>query len=169
MMLALSNMSVVLGSVAGARLTDRSGFRASMSIGLGGIATALVLNACSVAVGSLPFLVSGLSLSGAWLGWASVASTAGGLSVIAEDRKGLASRLLNSTAKTGTSPGIALIPAFGATWAGSGSLAEASSPRLSTGFQAAFVTAAVVAVLAIPVAWSSFIGGNASTAGKSVR
>lgn len=168
-MLAPFSLAVVLGSMAGARLTDRFGFRASMSIGLAGVATAMLVDAYGVGAGSLPYLVSGFCLSGAALGCASVASTAGGLSLVDEDRRGLASGILNSTTKIGTSLGIALIPAVGAAWIGTGSLTEAaSSSSLSTGFQAAFVTAAAVAVLAIPVAWSSFTGGEASRDGTRI-
>ncbi len=170
LMLAPFSLAVVLGSVAGARVTDRFGFRASMSLGLVGVTAAMLIEVSGVAQGSLPVLVSGFSLSGVALGCASVASTAGGLSAIEERRKGLASGVLSAAAKIGTALGIALVPAFGAAWSGAGSLAEASSaPKLSTGFQAAFVVAAVLAALAIPVAWSSTTAEGSLRNGKQVR
>lgn len=162
-MLAPSSLAVVLGSMAGARLTDRFGFRAAMSLGLAGVAVGMLVDASGVATERLPLLVSGLVISGAALGCASVASTGGGLSAVDDARKGVASGLLNATAKIGTALGIALIPAVGAAWTGAGSLAGSSTASgLATGFQAAFGCAAIVAVLAIPVAWSSFAGGNAT-------
>lgn len=128
-----------------------------MSLGLAGVAAGVLVDASGVTMGSLPLLVSGLVVSGAALGCASVASTSGGLSAIDDARKGVASGLLNATANIGTAVGIALIPAVGAAWIGAGSLAGGStSSRLPAGFQAAFGCAAIVAVLAIPVAWSSF-------------
>jgi MFS family permease len=162
-MLAPFSIAVVLGSMAGAHCTDRFGFRASMSLGLAGVTVAMLIEVSGVAAVSLPLLVAGFSLSGVALGCASVASTAGGLSATEEGRRGLASGLLSSSAKTGTALGIALIPTMGAVWIGAGSLAGApTSSNLMTGFQIAFVTAAIVAVLAIPVAWSSFPGRDSS-------
>jgi len=156
-MLAPSSLAVVAGSMAGARFTDRFGFRASMALGLAGVAAGMLVDASGVAMESLPLLVSGLVVSGAALGCASVASTGGGLSAIDDARKGIAAGLLNSTAKIGTALGITLIPAAGAAWIGAGSLAGGSvALELQTGFLAAFGCAAIVAVLAIPVAWSSF-------------
>ncbi len=165
-MLAPFSLAVVLGSMVGARLTDQLGFRATMALGLAGVATAMLVDASGVALASLPLLVCGLSLSGVALGLVSVASTAGGLSAVASARKGLASGLLNSSSKIGTALGIALIPAIGSAWIGAGSLAETSfsSSRLSTGYEAAFVAAAAIALLAIPVAWSSFSGARAASA-----
>ena len=159
-MLAPSSLAVVFGSLAGARLTVRFGFRASMALGLAGVAAGMLANVGGVAMASLPLLVSGLVVSGAALGCASVASTAGGLSTIEENRKGVASGVLNATANIGTALGIALIPALGAVWIGASSLAGTDAPAstLTGGFQAAFVVAAVVAVAAIPLAWFSFPG-----------
>lgn len=165
-MLAPFSLAVVLGSMAGARCTDRFGFRASMSLGLAGVTAAMLIEASGVAAGSLPLLVAGVSVSGVALGLVSVASTAGGLSTVDNARKGSASGLLNSSSKIGTAFGIALIPAIGSAWIGAGSLAETSfsSSRLSTGYGAAFVAAAAIALLAIPVAWASFTGRGASSA-----
>lgn len=166
-MLAPFSVAVVLGSMAGARFTDRFGFRASMACGLAGVATAIGVEAVGAVVGSLALLVVGFAVSGAALGCASVASTAGGLSTIEEDRKGVASGLLGSMAKIGTALGIALIPALGAAWIGAGSLAGIiSSSALAGGYRAAFVIAALVAVLAIPVVWLSFREESARARGK---
>ncbi len=131
-----------------------------MALGLAGVAAGMLANVGGVAMASLPLLVSGLVVSGAALGCASVASTAGGLSTIEENRKGVASGVLNATANIGTALGIALIPALGAVWIGASSLAGTDAPAstLTGGFQAAFVVAAVVAVAAIPLAWFSFPG-----------
>lgn len=119
--------------------------------------------------GSLPLLGTGLAVSGAALGCASVASTAGGLSTVEEDRKGVASGVLSSTAKIGTALGIVLIPALGAAWIGAGSLAGVSSPDLAQGYQAAFVIAALVVMAAIPLAWFSFDSRAGSASGEHAR
>jgi hypothetical protein len=75
--------------------------------------------------------------------------------------------MLNSAAKIGTAFGIALIPAIGAAWMGTGLLTAApgSSP-VTTGYQVALGCAAIVALLAIPVAWLSFREEAAQASGS---
>lgn len=155
---AAASVAVVLGSMVGARFTDRFGYRMSSAVGLAGVALSLGIDVLGVETRNLALLGIGLSLSGAALGGASVASTAAGLAAVNDFGKGVASGLLSSTAKIGTALGFALIPAVGAAWIGAGSLAEAPSPStdLGRGFRAAFLVAALVAVIAIPLAWSSF-------------
>jgi MFS family permease len=141
------NVSVVVGSLIGPRLTERTGARAAMVSGLLTIAVGVLLLArIPPEGGHLGHLLSSFVLMGAGLGCASVASTASGTSAADDEKQGLASGLLNAAAQVGTALGLAvLIPLSAArTDALAGISPEAA---LVEGFRWCFFGAAGIAVL----------------------
>jgi EmrB/QacA subfamily drug resistance transporter len=141
------NVSVVVGSLIGPRLTERTGARAAMVSGLLTIAVGVLLLARIPPEGRhLGHHLPSFVLMGAGLGCASVASTASGTSAADDEKQGLASGLLNAAAQVGTALGLAvLIPLSAArTDALAGISPEAA---LVEGFRWCFFGAAGIAVL----------------------
>jgi len=104
------NLSVVVGSLIGPRLTERIGARAAMVSGLLAIAAGILLLArIPPEGGHLGHLLPSFVLMGAGLGCASVASTASGTSAVEDEKQGLASGLLNAAAQVGTALGLAVL------------------------------------------------------------
>jgi predicted MFS family arabinose efflux permease len=124
------SLAVVAGSLAGPRITARTGDRRAMTGGLVIVAAGagwLAVNAATSLVLLAPF-----ALIGGGLGVASVASTAAGTTAGA-DRPGLSSGLLNTAAQLGSALGLALLVAPAAAagyawgWAGAAAVAMAAA------------------------------------------
>jgi EmrB/QacA subfamily drug resistance transporter len=138
------SLSVVAGSFVGARIAGRIGPRSAMVSGLAAVASAMLVSSGIGSAGGLPYLLTGIVVSGLGLGCAAVASTAAGVSAVAEDKRGLASGLLNAAAQIGTAVGIAALVAVAA--ARTGSIGN-SVAALVAGYRLAFLVAVVVAFL----------------------
>jgi EmrB/QacA subfamily drug resistance transporter len=150
---APGSLSVVVGSFAGPRLIRRIGAGSAMAVGLAVVASAMLISSGIGARGGLPYLMTGIIVSGLGLGCAAVASTAAGTSAVAEGERGLASGLLNAAAQIGTALGIAALVAVAAARtralrAGAGLVVASVG-----GYRLAFVVAAVMAVVGAVVAW----------------
>jgi EmrB/QacA subfamily drug resistance transporter len=141
------NLSVVVGSLIGPRLTDRIGGRAAMVSGLLAIAAGVLLLArIPPGGGHLGHLLPSFVLMGAGLGCASVASTASGTSAADDEKQGLVSGLLNAAAQVGTALGLAVLIPLSA--ARTDALAGVPLERaLVEGFRWGFFGAAGIAVL----------------------
>jgi MFS family permease len=126
------NLAVVAGSLAGPRVSARTGERPAMAGGLGAIAAGAGWLAATGA-GSIGALLVAFGLMGCGLGVASVASTAAGTRAAGSDGPGVASGLLNTAAQLGSALGLALLvgPAaaagFAWGWAGAAVLAAAAA------------------------------------------
>ncbi len=104
------NLSVVVGSLIGPRLTEKIGERAAMVSGLLAIAVGVLLLArIPPAGGHYGHLLPSFVLMGAGLGCASVASTTSGTSAAEDEKQGLVSGLLNAAAQVGTALGLAVL------------------------------------------------------------
>ena len=129
------SLAVVAGSLAGPRITARTGERRAMAGGLGVVAGGTGWLAVSAAT-SLS-LLGPFALIGGGLGVASVASTAAGTAADA-DRPGLASGLLNTAAQLGSALGLALLiapaAAAGFAWGWAGATAVAVAAALAIAF-----------------------------------
>lgn len=153
LLLAPFSVAVVVGSVIGSRLTSMRGFRAPMVAGLLAIMSGMLTQALGMGLGSLPWIVAGLVMSGGGIGCASVATTGCGLSNIDEGDKGAASGLITSAAMLGTAIGIATLGVIAALR--TSSLAEGNAPSnaaLTSGYQVALIAAAIFAAALVPVA-----------------
>jgi MFS family permease len=118
--LAPFSVAVVVGATVGSRLVTRLGATRPLAWGLATVALAHCLHAGALGLGSVPLVVGGMVVSGAGLGVATVASTALGLSRVDPETSGVASGLLNATARVGTALGIAcygILAAAGREWA----------------------------------------------------
>ena len=150
------NLSVVVGSLIGPRLTGRIGARAAMVSGLLAIAAGVLLLArIPPGGGHFGHLLPSFVLMGAGLGCASVASTASGTSAVDDEKQGLASGLLNAAAQVGTALGLAALIPLSAARTGAGVPLRAA---LVEGFRWGFFGAAGIAVLgallALFLVWS---------------
>ena len=141
------NLSVVVGSLIGPRLTEKIGERAAMVSGLLAIAVGVLLLArIPPAGGHYGHLLPRFVLMGAGLGCASVASTASGTSAAEDEEQGLASGLLNAAAQVGTALGLAVLIPLSATR--TDALAGTQwGAALVEGFRLGFFGAAVIAAL----------------------
>ena len=139
------SIAVVAGSFIGAAVAGRIGAKITMVSGLVAVASAMLISCGIWAEGGLPYLLAGIVLSGLGLGCAAVASTAAGVSSVTEDKRGLASGLLNAAAQIGTALGIAALVAVAAarTEAVSGGLGAVA---LVAGYRLAFLVALGVAL-----------------------
>ncbi len=127
-------------------MAGRIGAKITMVSGLVAVASAMLISCGIWAEGGLPYLLVGIVLSGLGLGCAAVASTAAGVSSVTEDKRGLASGLLNAAAQIGTALGIAALVAVAAarTEAVSGGLP--AEVALVAGYRLAFLVALGVAL-----------------------
>jgi EmrB/QacA subfamily drug resistance transporter len=143
----LLNLSVVVGSLIGPRLTGRIGSRAVMVSGLLTVAAGVLLLArIPPGGGHFGHLLPSFVLMGAGLGCAAVASTASGTSAADDEKQGLASGLLNAAAQIGTALGLAVLIPLSA--ARTDALAGVPlGTALVGGFRWGFFGAAGIAVL----------------------
>jgi EmrB/QacA subfamily drug resistance transporter len=144
------SLAAIAGSLAGAWLTARTGARATMTVGLTTVTTAMLLLSRLPAQrpGGLPWLLLGLVIAGSGLTCASVASTATGTAATGGETRGLAAGLLNSAAQLGTALGIAALVTVAT--ARTGGLAGAADPtptQFVDGLRLAFLAAAGIALL----------------------
>ncbi|HEV3375676.1 MAG TPA: MFS transporter [Thermoleophilaceae bacterium] len=101
------SVAVIAGSSAGPALMRRAGATSTMALGLAWICCgALIASRISPTEG-LGYVLAAGALSGVGLGAASVAATARGTGSVSEEKRGLASGLLTSSAQVGTALGIA--------------------------------------------------------------
>jgi MFS family permease len=147
------SLCVIAGSVLGGRIAGRIGGRATMSLGLAVVAASALVTAGITAETGVAYVLAGAALSGLGLGCASVASTARGTSAVEEDKRGLASGLMNTSAQVGTALGLAVLTtlAAGHTEALSGDAASGAE-ALVAGYRFAFLLAAGVASLGVVAA-----------------
>ena len=147
------SLCVIAGSVLGGRITGRIGGRAAMSLGLTVVAASALVTAGITAESGVAYVLAGAALSGLGLGCASVASTARGTSAVEEDKRGLSSGLMNTSAQVGTALGLAVLTtlAAGHTEALSGGVASRAE-ALVAGYRFAFLLAAGVASLGVVAA-----------------
>src|SRR6266511_731054 len=145
------SLAAIAGSLAGARLTARIRARATMTLGLVTVTTAmLVLSRIPTrGQGGLPWLMTGVVLAGLGLTCASVAATATatGTAAAAGDAQGLASGLLNTAAQIGTALGIAALVTVAARTSALTGASDPTPAQLVNGFRLAFLVAALVAFL----------------------
>jgi MFS family permease len=138
------SLCVVGGSAVGPALIARLGARGTAASGLLGVCAAMLLFSRISTDGSIPYLVVGLALSGASLGWASVAATGAGTAQAGDGEEGLVAGLLNTATQLGTSIGIAALT----TIASARTDSVAGGPRaaaLVQGFQAGYLVASALA------------------------
>src|SRR5919107_1918989 len=142
------SLSVVAGSLAGSRLTRTLGARRDMALGLLCICGGTLLLTGISADGGLSFVVANAILSGVALGCSAVAATTRGTSAVAEEERGLASGLLNSSAQVGTALGLAVLFAVAASkTAAVGPSLEPAAEALVAGYRWAFYVGAGIAAL----------------------
>ena len=124
-----------------------------MSLGLTVVAVSALVTAGITAESGVAYVLAGSALSGLGLGCASVASTARGTSAVEEDKRGLSSGLMNTSAQVGTALGLAVLTtlAAGHTEALSGGVASRAE-ALVAGYRFAFLLAAGVASLGVVAA-----------------
>ena len=147
------SLCVIAGSALGGRIAGRIGGRATMSLGLAVVVASALVTAGITAESGVAYVLAGAALSGLGLGCASVASTARGTSAVEEDKRGLASGLMNTSAQVGTALGLAVLTtlAAGHTEALSGGAASRAE-ALVAGYRFAFLLAAGVASLGVVAA-----------------
>jgi EmrB/QacA subfamily drug resistance transporter len=147
------SLCVIAGSMMGGRISERIGGRVTMSSGLTVVAASALVTAGITAEGGVAYVLAGAALSGLGLGFASVASTAGGTSAVEGGKRGLASGLMNTSAQVGTALGLAILLTLAATrTAALSDGAESSAEALVAGYRLAFLAAAGVASLGVAAA-----------------
>jgi MFS family permease len=133
------NLAVVAGSLAGPRVSARTGERSAM---VGGLLLVAAGAAWLAATGAAEVgrLLPAFALMGGGLGVASVASTAAGTADrpgAGADRPGLASGLLNTAAQLGSALGLGLLvapaAAAGFAWGWAGAAGVAATAALAIG------------------------------------
>jgi EmrB/QacA subfamily drug resistance transporter len=147
------SLCVIAGSVLGGRIAGRVGGRATMSLGLAVVAASALVTAGITAESGVAYALAGAALSGLGLGCASVASTARGTSAVDEEKRGLASGFMNTSAQVGTALGLASLLTLAAirteTFSGG---SEPGAEALVAGYRFAFFLAGGVASLGVVVA-----------------
>jgi EmrB/QacA subfamily drug resistance transporter len=143
---APSSVAVVVGSLVGTVLISRVGRKPAMIAGLVLVLLAMLISSQISAAGGFTFLLTGIIVSGLGLGCASVASTATGVSAVAENEGGLASGLLNAAAQVGTAVGIAALTLVAARANASGGEAATA---LVGGYQLAYLVASGIAACGV--------------------
>jgi EmrB/QacA subfamily drug resistance transporter len=142
------SLSVIAGSLLGARLTARLGARLPAAAGLLTVAAGLLVAVGIEADDGLSYLVAQLTLAGLGLGCASVAATTAGTSAVGRGQQGLASGLLNSATQIGTALGIAVLVTLAAARTNALTQAEARPEALVSGYEWGFAAGSVVALAA---------------------
>lgn len=160
------SIAVVIGSLLGSRLVARVGPKWTMTVGLIAVAVAMLLSSRIAVTNGLPYLMSGIVVSGLGLGCAAVASTAAGVSAVGDDERGLASGLLNAAAQLGTAIGIAVLGTVAAARTGMIAGDEESVAAVVTGYQFAFLVAAGVAIVSAFIAFRLMQSAKAEVTGE---
>jgi hypothetical protein len=139
-------VTAALGSITGQAIATKGGLRvvATTGLALTGLGS-LLLTQVSVDGTYLGDIFFGLLVFGPGLGAAYVAGSIGSLAGVSESDAGLASGLNNSSFQIGGAIGVAILSTVAV------SQAEGSSPAvaLTNGFQSAFATAVIFAVLGL--------------------
>lgn len=145
-----TNVAIIAGSALGVWLNERCGSKVGLVTGLGLLVGALLAHA-RVSVGG-PYswtVLPAVVLLGPGLGVASVAANITGTARVPATEQGLASGLLNTSARLGTALGLALLVSLSSfrteTLAGVGGEAEA----LVEGFRWAFYEGAEMAFVGL--------------------
>ncbi|MEU4422994.1 MFS transporter [Actinoplanes sp. NPDC024001] len=112
----LLSASVAATSTTAPSLIRRRGTAPTLTIGLAVVAAAMLTQAVAVALHHLPLFLTGLALTGAGLGLASVASTTHGTTGADDSTSGVIGGLLNAAAQVGTAVGIATLLTTATTW-----------------------------------------------------
>ncbi|MCA1715816.1 MAG: MFS transporter [Actinobacteria bacterium] len=147
------SLCVIAGSVLGGRIAGRMGGRVTMSLGLAVVAASALVTAGITAESGVGYVLAGATLSGLGLGCASVASTARGTSAVEEEKRGLASGFMNTSAQVGTAMGLASLLTLAA--ARTVALSDGTYPgaeALVAGYRFALLLAAGVASLGVVAA-----------------
>jgi MFS family permease len=139
------NLAVVAGSLLGPAGLARTGARAMLLGGFGGVVGGIALLLTLPAQG-LPVisLVAAFAVMGLGLGAASVASTTAGSAEVTGSERGIAAGLLNSTAQLGTAVGLAVTSPLVA------STAPMTGYRLGFGAAALIAVAGAIGALTVP-------------------
>ena len=157
------SLCVIAGSVLGGRIAGRMGGRATMSLGLAVVAASALITTGISAESGVAYVLVGAALSGLGLGCASVAATARGTSAVEEDKRGLASGFMNTSAQVGTALGLASLLTLAATrTAALSGGAYSGAEALVAGYRLAFFLAAGVAWLGVMAALCILRGAQAS-------
>ena len=139
-------VTAAIGSITGQAIATKGGLRAVAAVGLAltGLGC-LLLSQVSVDGSYLGDIFFGLLVFGPGLGAAYVAGSIGSLAGVAEADAGLASGLNNSSFQIGGAVGVAILSTVAV------SQADGADPlaALTNGFQAAFATAIVFAVVGL--------------------
>jgi MFS family permease len=149
------NLAVVAGSFLGSRLTSGIGARLTAASGLLEIAVGVLLLAKITQEGGyLGVLLPGFVLMGLGVGLSAVASTSAGTSALGNEKRGLASGLLNASAEVGYVLGLAVLVPLAAAGTDSvaGDVAHPSDAAHVEGFRWAFYAGAALAVLGALIA-----------------
>jgi EmrB/QacA subfamily drug resistance transporter len=149
------NLAVVAGSFLGSRLTSGIGARLTAASGLFTIAVGLYLLTRITPEGGYPgVLLPGFVLMGLGVGLSAVASTTGGTSALGNEKRGLASGLLNASAEVGYALGLSVLVPLSAARTDSlaGGLAHPPDAALVEGFRWAFYAGMALAVLGALIA-----------------
>ena len=140
------NLAIMVGSVIGARMAGRSGFRLPMGLGMGIVAVGLV-TMVTVSLGGSFFLtlLPGLVLLGTGLGIAQVAVIGAATGAARMAERGAAGGLVNAAAQIGTALGLAALV----------TVSNRASGDIQT-VRVAFVGAGVFALLGCLAAFTPF-------------
>lgn len=158
------SLSVIGGSLLGAKLTARVGARLPAATGLLTVAAGLVVGVGIEADAGLSYLMAQLTLAGFGLGCASVAAATAGTSAVGPGQQGLASGLLNSATQIGTALGIAVLVTVAAARTDALADSAASSEALVSGYEWGFAAGSAVALAAAFAAARLLPGEGASSA-----
>lgn len=143
------SLLVAAGSLLGPRIIERIGLRGAISTGLMLVAVSMLLFTTAGRDSAMTPFVAGLAISGAGLGWASVAATAVGMGSAGDGEQGLAAGLLNTATQLGTAVGVAVLGAVAelaaAAHAGTGDAALVAGMRVGWVAAAVLATAAALA------------------------
>lgn len=155
------SLCVIAGSVLGGRIASRIGGAATMAWGLTVVAVSALVTTGITAGSGIGYVLVGAALSGLGLGCASVAATARGTSAVKEDKRGLASGFMNTSAQVGTALGLAVLTTLAAahtdTLSGG---AESAAEALVGGYRFAFLLAAGIASLGVVTTLCLLRGGG---------
>ena len=157
------SIAVVIGSLFGSGLVARVGLKWTMTAGLVVVAAAMLVSSMIGTTSGFSYLMAGIVLSGLGLGCAAVASTAAGVSAVAENERGLASGLLNAAAQIGTAIGIAVLGTVAAARTDMVAGGGKSGAAVVTGYQFAFVIATGVAIVSALIAYRLIHSAKAQT------
>lgn len=139
---------VAVASLTGPRVVARFGRRATIILGLATIAAGMTVFTRLPAHGGEAAVLAGLAISGAGLGWASVATTAAGMAATADVDHGVIAGILNTATQIGTAAGVALL---GAVAASAGGAAAPAGMRVGWLVAAALAGAGALAVALSPL------------------